>query len=113
MQYTPEGTGTKTITATITDSVLYDASDTATIAGTAASGGQLKILTASRSGTTINVTWSGGTGPYTVYRDGNNQPLSAGCSNVNATSCSGTAPPSEDEIYIKDAQGNEVSAKIN
>ncbi len=71
--YTANFDGSKTITATIVDSVLYDASDSATITGT--SGGPsasnpITITTARRnqpSGGKTKFTWTGGDGNVSIY----------------------------------------------
>lgn len=106
--------GTKTVTATIVDSVLYDASDTATIVGSGTGGGSpsagpLTLLTAKKDGSNAKFTWSGGTGPYTVHRSDTNVQL---CTSSGAT-CSvilGLAPVGT-SVYLKDSGGSPTSSK--
>lgn len=82
--------GTKTITATIVDSVLYQGSDSAqlTASGGGSNGNPLTITAPSEgqdvnAGTT-NITWTGGSGTYSVKLNGIDYP---GCTNITATNC--------------------------
>jgi hypothetical protein len=106
--------GTKTVTATIVDSVLYDASDAATITGSGGGGGgqtngPLTLLSAKKNGTNVKFTWSGGTGTYSVYRTSNNALLCSG--GIGDTSCSGLliSSPVGTAVYIKDSGGSPQS----
>lgn len=92
--YTPNFTGTKTLTAEVIDSVLYDASNSIqiTAAGTGSTS-PLKITDPSNgaeTGPTVNVKWTGGSGPYTVRVDGNPWPA---CTNTNSSNCNGVVIP--------------------
>ena len=85
MNYTSDGTA-KTVTATIVDSVLYDASDTGTTPGGGSqSAGPLKLNKPTISSGTIYFTWSGGKGPYSVTKGA--VPVCSG--GIGTTSCSG------------------------
>lgn len=116
MEYTADFSGTKTVTATIVDSVLYDASDSATITGSSGGGSQgnsggLNLISAQRTSGTVKFTWSGGTGPYTVHRDNPANTLLCGAAAGNtctypANLSSGT------EIYIKDGEGNRDDGEV-
>lgn len=116
--YNPTSSGSSTLTATVVDSVLYSASDSATLNFTAApaqtggTGQSLKITTAHAAGGTTNIAWTGGTGPYTVYR--NNLPL-PGCTNITGTSCSTSSAnaPKGSTIVLKDSTGNSDSVGVN
>lgn len=105
--YTPDFSGTKTITVQVIDSVLYDSSDSKDITGSGGGSGPLTIAspannTSVSSPATIN--WSGGSGSYTVYVDGS---LLGSCSG-GSTSCSSIVltGSSFHTIYVKDSDGN-------
>ncbi|MBX4201935.1 penicillin-binding protein, partial [Candidatus Saccharibacteria bacterium] len=89
-----------TITATVTDSVLYGASDSKDINFTAAVVGPLKIDTAS----TTSASWSGGQPgtTYTLTRTDNNQVL---CT-TTATSCGYGPVPNNRPIKLTDSSGD-------
>lgn len=53
--YTPDFTGDRTLTAEIIDSVLYDATTTTTLSGTAA---EISLTYVNRTATSISFTWS-------------------------------------------------------
>lgn len=90
--------GTTSVTAKITDSVLYDASSTTNV--NCATVVSLNNVHHSGGG---NYTWSGGSGNVTIYRTSNNAEL---CSAKPAASgsCSGGTPPSGG-FYAKDTTG--------
>ncbi len=101
--YTPTSNGNDTLTASVTDSVLYSASDTANLTyASAPSTPPLANLTTAISGGTVTISWSGGTAPYSVYRTDNNLPL---CQNVTATTCqySAALAPKNTSITLKDS----------
>jgi len=99
--YTPTASGT--LTATVTDSVLYSASATADINFSPAVVGP-QGFTAHRTGTNISFNWSGGNGPFTVYRNGSQ--LSGPCSNTTSSNCSTSVPNSSASYYVQDNDGN-------
>src|SRR5205814_2505712 len=75
--YTPTASGT--MTATVTDSVLYSASATADINFTAAAVGPPTFTaTKTTSPNRTTFTWTGGTGPYTVYKN-DGTPVGGNC----------------------------------
>jgi membrane peptidoglycan carboxypeptidase len=90
-----------TATAQVIDSVLYDTTSNAV--AVSSTGGGISF-TADRPGPSplINFSWSGGTGPYTVYRS-NGTPVS-GCTSVSGNSCSAGGPSGS--YYVQDANGN-------
>lgn len=112
LTFSYSGSGDKTVSAEIVDSVLYDDRDSVTIEFGGGGGGSLALDTASASGTTTKFKWSGGTGTVTVYKASNNQAL-----------CSGNNPSDDDcqtgilnapvgtAVYAKDSSGN-VSSQV-
>lgn len=92
--------GGTSVTVEVIDSVLYDGSTTVQAQGSsgAISGN------ASNSGGNTTISWSGGSGPYNVYKVGSPSPVSANCTNTNSFSCVATtaqAPPGT-VLYVKD-----------
>jgi hypothetical protein len=101
--YNVPSSGSYNITATVTDSVLYSASDstTANFSGGAVSGPS--NFSGSRTGSIGNFSWASGASPYTVHRsDG---AAITGCSNVAGTSCIG-AGVTPGSYYVQDNDGN-------
>lgn len=77
----------KTVTVTIVDSVLYD--DLKTIEVPGGSGGSqgngpLTLTKGTVTASTINFTWTGGSGPYFLSRNG----IPTSCWNTNSHGCS-------------------------
>lgn len=113
LSFNYSGSGSKTITATVVDSVLYDASDESNPVDFAA-GGSLN-LSASRSGggNTVNFSWTGGDGPYTVHykRDTAASYSSANTCSSNGNSCnvSGLNSSFDYIAYVEDSKGNKSS----
>jgi membrane peptidoglycan carboxypeptidase len=112
--YNANSSGSYTVTATVTDSVLYSATDTTTanFSGGAA-GSPLTLTNADASGSVTNFSWTGGTAPYTVYRTSGNIVL---CT-TSANSC-GNGPPnpfagSGTQVYVKDSAGATSSGTIH
>ncbi len=100
--YNPNFSGTKTVTATVVDSVLYDATATSSLSGTS-----LTLDSAKQNGANTSFSWSGGSGNVTIYRADNGNSL---CSDNDGT-CSvsaGSAPPGT-QVYARDSQGNQSS----
>lgn len=106
--YSPTFTASGTITATVTDSVLYQGSDTATVNFTQAAQSQPLTLSASATGASVNFSWSGGTAPYTVYKSDGVTQVGGTCTNNSGGSC--TAPKSGTSYVIKDSGGQTASA---
>jgi membrane peptidoglycan carboxypeptidase len=104
--YNAPASGSYTVTATVTDSVLFSATDSTTAnftGGVAATGPQ--SFTATRSGTNATFSWSGGTGPYTVYRNG--VPVGGTCNNTSASTCTASVLPTTATYNVKDSAGNQ------
>jgi membrane peptidoglycan carboxypeptidase len=88
--YTPTSSGSATLTATVTDSVLYSGTTSQAIS-LSQSKGPISITSPSSgqvvAGSSLNVSWSGGGGTYTVSVS----PGGVGCSGTS-NSCSVTLP---------------------
>ena len=112
--YTPTSSGSDTLTATVTDSVLYSGTDTATLNYTAApKTTPLTGFTGTVNGNIVQYNWSGGSGNYSVTRTDNNLPL---CPSTTATTCQ--APKASAghgvSVTLKDDSGDpSVTAIIN
>jgi membrane peptidoglycan carboxypeptidase len=106
--YTPTASGT--LTATVTDSVLYSASDSATINFTQAAQGPSN-LQATIAGSNISFSWSGGAPNFTVYRGDTNTAMGGTCTNTGSSSCSApkVGTSSSTSFYVKDSNNNTSS----
>jgi penicillin-binding protein 1A len=114
VSYDPSFDGTKTVTAQVIDSVLYDASDSGSISGTGSGGGgpgnPLTITSPTENqdvgGTgTINytITWTGGSPNYVLKLNGVTQPC-----NQSQTSCIVTLVGANNTAYtvvVTDSSG--------
>jgi penicillin-binding protein 1A len=98
--YKPDFSGSKTVTATLVDSVLYDATASSSITGEGALG-----LSAQMSGGNAQFSWTGATGTVTVYRADNGNSL---CSS-GSSSCSNSSVNAGVQVYARDASGNQSS----
>ena len=121
--YTPSGTGSGNLVATVTDSVLYKGSDSATLnftvpapqpTGQVTQPGSNQVdlnLTATpNSNKTVNFSWSGGTGPYTITSSAG-APV-AGCTAIKSTTCTSTVALPKGQYTVSDAVGNKGSAGV-
>ncbi len=106
--FTPTASGT--VTATVTDSVLYSASDSKDVNFTQAVAGP-QITTATATGGTTTISWSGGTGPFTVK----NGAVTVCSAPAGATSCSGPSAlaPKNSTVTLTDSAGNSDSKKVS
>ena len=93
--------------------MLYSASDSKTLS-LSGGGGDLEIISPSDGenvDNTVTVTWAGGNGTYTVYRDG--VPYGP-CMNINVTFCNGVpvGPGNNANVTIRvedsDGESDEV-----
>jgi len=99
--YKPDFSGSKTVTATIVDSVLYDATATGTVSGISLT------LTGEINGANAQFSWTGATGNVTVYRaDNGNSLCSSGGNSCNA---SAALAPVGTQVYARDASGSQSS----
>jgi len=102
--YIPTTAQQATLTATVVDSVLYQGngtSDSITFTPAPAAAPTITPLTfvsdtpGGATGQTT-ITWSGGTGPYSVYRTGTTTPISSGangCAGATTNSCKAIVTP--------------------
>lgn len=95
--YKPTYTGSGTLTATVTDSVLYSGSQSLPFSFTASSAIN---ASASTFGASATVNWTGGSGTFSVYLNGN----PTGCTNSGCT-ITGLHSGSN-TIVVKDSDGN-------
>jgi hypothetical protein len=107
--YSPDFNGPGTIKATVSDSVLYQGSDSSTInfsGGGGGGGGSVSFNDVSN----INASWSGGTGPYVVTRNDTNATI---CSvGVGEDSCTfNTVLPNNTFITITDNGTGDTDTK--
>jgi membrane peptidoglycan carboxypeptidase len=100
--YNPTSTGSGTLTATVTDSVLYTGSANQAMSYTA--GSPLSFISATSSASKGNTTfnWSGGTPSYTVYL-GNGSPI---CSSSGSPCTAPTIVANGTAVYVKDDAGD-------
>lgn len=108
--YTPTFSGTKTITAQIVDSVLYQGSDSAQITASGGGGGgnSLTITSAKTSGANTQFKWSNNSGVVTIYRASNGAVLCNGSSGSD-DDCSVliAQAPLGTQVYAKDTSGKQ------
>lgn len=106
--YIPTSSGNQTITATVVDSVLYSGSDTKTVSFTTST--PLTYSGSTTTGTATTLSWSGGTGPYTVYKGST---AVVGCTNVSGTSCTAQGLHNASNVTIKDSSDPPQSVNAN
>lgn len=109
--FSPPSSGSGVIKATVSDSVLYSSSQTSNINTTAKTA--LALISPNNGdlvGPSVPVSWSGGSGTYTVYVNGG--PF-ASCNNISGTTCSVTVPAGNSTIYVRsnDEQTGSVTVK--
>ncbi len=118
--YTVAVDGAKTVTAEVIDSVLYDASDSATVNFTQAGAAGITIVTPSEgqdvNGGTTTISWTGGAGLFSAFVDepgGNNDFKDvATCKNTGSNSCIlSVATAGNYRIYVKDSAGNQSAVR--
>lgn len=97
--YTPSSSGSGNLTATVTDSVLYQGSNSSTLNFMSAPR-VVSATTSGGAGGTTTISWTGGAGSYAVYTT-NNVPI---CQS-GGQSCSGTGAPAGTAVYVRDANG--------
>jgi membrane peptidoglycan carboxypeptidase len=112
--YTPTSSGNDTLTATVTDSVLYSGTDTANLTYATAPvpppTSPLGEFTVDRSSTTVQFSWQGGVGPYTVFLTGS--PAVKYCSAVADNKCSAPTAtvPKKQSVTLQDSTGSTATA---
>ncbi|HUY84911.1 MAG TPA: transglycosylase domain-containing protein [Candidatus Dormibacteraeota bacterium] len=97
--YNPTSSGSGTLTATVTDSVLYQGSNSATLNFSS----PLTLASPTVAGTQITLNWTGGTGTFTAVVSP--APLTTTCDSVQGDSCTITVSPGPYTIYIQDSTG--------
>jgi membrane peptidoglycan carboxypeptidase len=112
MSYDVPQSGSYTVTATVTDSVLYSATDSTSSNLTAGATTTAPAITGANAvGPTMTISWSGGTGPYTIYNGSTNNPVGGTCNSTNGLSC---IAPKSSTVYVKDSDGHQSStATVN
>ncbi len=105
LSFSYSGTGQKDVLVELIDSLYYYASDTTKINF---SGG-VSLDSAKVTGSNTKFSWSGGTGPYTVYRSSNNSSL---CSSSNYSCTYPSALPVGTAVYVKDSSGATANANV-
>lgn len=104
--YTSSSSGSKKVTVTVIDSVLYDASDTGSF-NVAGGGGSLRINSVvPQGGGDYRVSWTGGDGGVTAAISGGDD-----CSGGSNGSCDLSAS-SGDTIVITDSKGKTATATV-
>ncbi len=111
LTFTYNGSGSKSVEAQVIDSVLYDASDSTTI--NFSSAPSFTFVSANKTGTHTNFTWSGGSGPFTVYKS-NGTAVSGSCTNVSGGFCQSLAIEANTgtQVYVKDLSNGHVTSTI-
>ncbi len=106
--YSPTFSGSGTITATVTDSVLYEGSNTSSVNFTQPQAGPSNPQ-AIINGTNTTITWTGGASPFTVTdsQRGNVPCSSSGCS-VNSS----LYAPNNSTITITDSNSQKTQAVV-
>lgn len=101
--YTPTSNGSAPLTVSVTDSVLYQASDSTTLNFTVPAS--LTLTGQGAPGKKINLQWTGATGAVSAYVNGS---LATDCNNAPGGACSMTMPSGTTayNIYVKDSAGN-------
>ena len=89
LNFTSVYNGIKEVVATVSDSVLYENTASVSVNLTSGGGGgdSLDFDSAKIQGGNTKFNWSGGSGPYSVYRTGDGVVL-PGCSSVSVSNCS-------------------------
>ena len=109
MTYSIPSNGTYTVSATITDSVLYSATDSTTVnLISGATAGGPNALTAKISGPTTTISWSGGTAPFDVS---DNLTGALTCSG-SGCSVSALAAPIGSMVTVKDTNDKSASVAV-
>ncbi|MFI5270642.1 MAG: transglycosylase domain-containing protein [Candidatus Saccharimonadales bacterium] len=105
--YTPTSTGSGTLKATATDSVLYSGSTTAAMSYTSSS--PITITNINYTTNSAFVQWTGGSGSFSAFI---NNAATGSCSGVTENNCTVSPVNHGDGIVIKDSNGD-VSGSSN
>jgi penicillin-binding protein 1A len=107
--YSPTASGSNTLTATVTDSVLYSGTDNATLnysnTNASPSSNNITFNSAAAGVTNTTFSWSGNADTYSVYKSGGGSPLctSSGfsCNTLVSNAPSGTS------VFVRDSEGDQ------
>ena len=113
--YSGNFSGSRTITAEVIDSVLYDSRDNVQILGNSSNDDEADLsLSAKESGNKVTFSWSGGANAVTVYREEDDTPL-GDCAGGPSGSCTVSFDSVKgSEYYAEDNAGNKSnSVKID
>lgn len=114
VKFTVNSSGKKTITAEVIDSVLYDSTARTTANFGGGGGGNaasLKLEGAAAQGANTVFTWSGGTGPYAIYRKDDDKELCAAPSGTTCSTPIAEALPGT-EVYVRDGKQETASGTV-
>jgi hypothetical protein len=105
--YSPSGSGSATLSASVTDSVLYEGTDSTHLTYSAQSA--LSITSASASNNSVTLTWSGGGGTFNGSANG----IATGCQGISGNSCtiSGLQPNTAYTVDLTDSDGDSTSTQ--
>ncbi len=114
VSFTYSGSGSVTMAIQVIDSVLYDSTSAQATVNLAGAAQPLSNLVATINGINTKFTWSGGTGPFNVYKTGNSTPY-ASCTNVSGSTCtvSSAVAPHNTPVVVKDSTGAAATANVN
>jgi membrane peptidoglycan carboxypeptidase len=105
--YTPTSTGNGSLTATVTDSVLYEAtSDAQNISYAAVASNPITTFSANHS----KYTWSGGASPYTVIVSGSGVTL---CSTASGDCVPNPTVPAGTKVTVRDSSGSSLETTVS
>lgn len=109
--YTVPSSGAYTLSATVSDSVLYSATanSTANLTAAASQAAGPSNFTGTRSGGSVTFSWSGGSGPYTVYKS-NGSAVGGTCSGTTESTCTVNGLPANSSVYVQDSTGNKSTS---
>jgi membrane peptidoglycan carboxypeptidase len=103
--YSPTFSGSGTVTATVSDSILYQGNaDPVTVNFTQGVAGP-QGFTAIIAGSKTKFSWNGGSAPYTVYNATTNTPVGGGCNSTPDNNCQITGI-AHISYYVQDNNGN-------
>lgn len=109
ISYKVPNSGRYKVTATVTDSVLYSASDSTTVNFTGGGGTGISGLTATVHGNHTTISWSGGNGPFTVENSESGE--------LSSCSASGCQVDKDDAkvgttVTVTDSDGNDETVTV-
>jgi hypothetical protein len=107
--YNATTAGSHTVTATVVDSVLYEAADTGSLTASGDSSA-FKIDDADWGGGMLKVSWSGGSGAVTIYNQAGNAIV--GCGGGGNGSCNVPTGNPGSYVTAKDSSGKSVNYNL-